>query len=150
MTNTTERPTGWSGGTACRLAGAVTDVAQRSLPHPRRDTPSPGWESSVWVRIQRRRRNHRLGGLALALVAISGAWVLVLRPGVTPPTPDRPAPTVETPLRDDGSAPVPARWRIEFQGAELRVYRNALAVVHRCPGEGCTTTARGGALEFPV
>jgi hypothetical protein len=57
---------------------------------------------------------------------------------------------VETPLRADGSAPVPARWRVEFEGAELRIYRNALGVVHRCPGEGCTTTARGGVLELPV
>jgi len=57
---------------------------------------------------------------------------------------------VETPLRADGSAPAPGRWRVDFEGAELRVYRNALSIVHRCPGEGCVATARGGALELQV
>ena len=69
LTNTTFRAAGWSDGTPRRLAGAVTDVAQRSLPHSRHDTPSPGWESGVWVRIQRRRRYQRLGALVLALGA---------------------------------------------------------------------------------
>jgi hypothetical protein len=151
MTNTTERLTGWSSGTARRLAGAVTDVAQRSLPHPRRDTPSPGWESGVWVRIQRQRRNHRLGAFVLAVAAIVGAGLLlVVRPGASRSTRVRLTTRVETPLRADGSAPVPGRWRVEFEGAELRVYRNALGVVHRCPGEGCVATARGGALDLPV
>ena len=76
--------------------------------------------------------------------------MLVARPGASPSAPIRLAATVETPLRADGSAPVPARWRVEFEGAELRIYRNALGVVYRCPGEGCTTTARGGVLELPV
>ena len=52
--------------------GGVTDVAQRSLPHSRRDTPSPGWESGVWVRIQRRRRYQRVGALVLVLAAAVG------------------------------------------------------------------------------
>ena len=150
MTNTTEGPTGWSGGTARRLAGAVTDVAQRSLPHPRRDTPTPGWESGVWVRIQRRRRNHRLWALALAVAAVVGAGLLLARPGAPAFAPVRLTTRVETPLRADGSAPVPGRWRVDFEGAELRVYRNALSMVHRCPGEGCVATARGGALELLV
>jgi len=149
MTNTTARLVGWSGGTARRLAGAVTDVAQRSLPHLRRDTPTPGWESGVWVRIQRRRRIHRLGALALVVAAIAGAWVLV-RPRPSPSIRVRLATRVETPLRADGSVAVPGRWRVDFEGAELRVYRNALAMVHRCPGTGCTTTEGGGALELPL
>lgn len=150
MTNTTWRPAGWSSGRARRLAGAVTDVAQRSLPHPRHDTPTPGWESGVWVRIQHRRRKHRLGAFTLAVAAIAGAGLLLARPGASPSTPVRLATRPQTPLRADGSTPVPGRWRIDFDGAELRVYRNALGVVHRCPGDGCIRTARGGALELPV
>ena len=141
---------GWSAGTARRLAGAVTDVAQRSLPHPRRDTPTPGWESGVWVRIQRRRRNLRLGALALAVAAIAATGVVAVRPGPSPSRPVHLETRVETPLRADGSVPVPGRWRVDFEGAELRVYRNALAMVHRCPGAGCLTTERGGALELPL
>jgi hypothetical protein len=104
----------------------------------------------VWVRIQRRRKARRLGLVAAAVAALAGASVLAPRLRGAPPPQVRLAATVESPLRADGSAPVPARWRVEFEGAELRVYRNALGVVHRCPGEGCTTTARGGALELPL
>jgi len=54
-------------------------------------------------------------------------------------------------LRADGSAPLPARWRIAYDGAELRVYRNALGAVIRCPGApACAVTAGGGALTLPV
>ena len=149
MTNTTERPTGWSGGTACRLAGAVTDVAQRSLPHSRRDTPSPGWEGSVWGRIQRRRRNYRLAALALALTA-AGAGALLARGRLV----DAAAPVqiradLSSPLRADGSASLHARWQISYVGAELRVYRNALGAALRCPGVAeCDLTPGGGTAAF--
>src|SRR5262244_773974 len=115
MTNTTERPTGWSGGTACRLAGAVTDVAQRSLPHPRRDTPTPGWESGVWVRIQRRRRTRRLGLLVLTILAAGLGFLAARRPAPTPTARVRIGATLDRPLRADGSAPLGSVWRIRFE-----------------------------------
>jgi len=149
MTNTTSRPAGWSGGTSRRLAGAVTDVAQRSLPPPRRDTPPPGWESGVWVRIQRRRRHHRLGLLAVALAAaVAGA--LLATPGlIGAPATVQIRAQLQSPLRADGSAHLPARWQVSYDGSELRVYRNALGVALRCPGATeCSLTPGGGAVTF--
>ncbi len=147
MTNTTSGPAGWSGRTARRLAGAVTDVAQRSLPHPRRDTPSPGWESGVWVRIQRRRRNQRLAALALSLTAAGAGALLARARLVDAPGPVQVRADLDDPLRADGSAPLHARWRISYTGAELRVYRNALGAALRCPGAAaCTLTPVGGAV----
>jgi len=149
MTNTTSRLTGWSVRSARRLAGAVTDVAQRSLPHSRHDTPPPGWESGVWVRIQRRRRKHRLASLVLALTA-GGVGALLARAGLV----DAPAPVevrvdLTSPRRVDGSAPLHARWQISYTGSELRVYRNALGAVLRCPGAvGCALTAGGGTVAL--
>lgn len=46
---------------------------------------------------------------------------------------------------------MPSTWRLRFEGAELRVYRNALGLVRRCPGAaGCESTGRGGMLTLPV
>jgi hypothetical protein len=124
-------------------------VAQRSLPHVRRDTPSPGWESGVWVRIQRRRRYRRLAFLVIA-VAAACAGALVARRGAR----DASSPVglhvaLEIPGRTDGSAPPDARWRLTYQGAELRVYRNALGVVLGCPGHpACTANASGGSATL--
>jgi hypothetical protein len=128
---------------------AVTHVAQRSLPHVRRDTPRPGWESGVWVRIQRRRRYRRVAFLVIA-VAAACAGALVARRGAR----DASSPiglhvTLESPGRADGSAPPDARWRLTYQGAELRVYRNALGVVLGCPGHpACSTNASGGSATL--
>lgn len=134
-----------------RLAGAVTDVSRRSLPHPRHDTPTPGWESGVWVRIERRRRVHRLGALVLAVMAGgAGAW-LTRRSAVDAKAGVGVHAELQGALRPDGSAPLHARWRVSFEGAELRVYRNELGVVHRCPGSpGCTDAAGGGMLTMPL
>jgi hypothetical protein len=46
---------------------------------------------------------------------------------------------VDGPLRPDGSAEPGRVWRLAFEGAELRVYRNGLRWGERCPGgSGCT------------
>jgi hypothetical protein len=105
----------------------------------------------VWVRIQRRRRAQRLGILTLVVVGVAVA-VLVSRrhpPSVSGPV--RISAGLDRPLRPDGSAPLAAVWRVRFEGKELRVYRNALGAVHRCPGSpGCTPDGRGGTLELPL
>lgn len=108
----------------------------------------------MWVRIQRQRRKHRLalGMLILALAAL-GAWALLERRGH--PEPPAPAPRfraeLESSARSDGSAPLHAPWRVAFEGAELRVYRNALGMVHRCPeGPGCVPGPGGGVLTLPL
>lgn len=149
MTNTTTRLPGWSGVTARRLAGAVTDVAQPSLPKSRRDTPPPGWESGVWVRIQRQRRTHRLVALALTLTAAAAGAILARERLVESAAPVKVRAALETPLRTDGSAPLHARWQVRYVAAELRVYRNALGAVLRCPGSPeCVLTPGGGAVTF--
>ncbi len=129
----------------------MTHVAQRSLPHVRRDTPSPGWESGVWVRIQRRRR-HRRRALLMIAVAAACAGALVARQrsqDASPPVRIRVA--LESPGRTDGSAPANARWRLTYQGAELRVYRNALGVVLGCPGHpACAANASGGSAMLTL
>jgi len=52
-------------------------------------------------------------------------------------------------LRADGSAPLHTRWRIQYAGAALRVYRNSLGAVLRCPGAPeCILTPGGGAVTF--
>jgi len=54
---------------------------------------------------------------------------------------------LQQPLRADGSAPLHARWQVRYAGAELRVYRNALGAVLRCPGSPeCLLTKGGGAV----
>jgi hypothetical protein len=117
----------------------------------RRHTPTPGWESGVWVRIQRRRRSRRLGLLALLVVATGLGVLASRRTAPAPPGRLRISATLDRPLRADGSAPLASVWRIRFEGKELRVYRNALAVVHRCPGSaGCTSSERGGTLDLPL
>jgi hypothetical protein len=46
---------------------------------------------------------------------------------------------VEGALRPDGSTAPGRTWRVAFEGAELRVYRNGLRWGERCPGgSGCT------------
>jgi len=124
------------------------------MKEPRRDTPTPGWESGVWVRIQRQRRKHRLalGMLVLALAAVA-VWAGLTRRGVPrPPAPDlRVRAELETAVRADGSAALHAPWRVAFEGAELRVYRNALGMVRRCPGDsGCAPGPAGGVLTLPL
>ena len=58
---------------------------------------------------------------------------------------------LQSSLRADGSAPLHVRWRVAYDGAELRVYRNALGAVLRCPGAPeCTVTTGGGAVTLPV
>jgi hypothetical protein len=106
------------------------------------------------VRIQRQRRTHRfaLGILILALAA-AATWFVLARRG--PPEPPATAPRVraelETAARSDGSAPLHAPWRVAFEGAELRVYRNALGMVRRCPdGPGCVPGPGGGVLTLPL
>ena len=149
LTNTTFRPAGWLDEAARRLARAVTDVAQRSLPQSRRDTPSPGWESGVWVRIQRRRRYRRLGVLVLALAAGGGGALVARHQVLDAPATVRLTAALQSPLRADGSAPLHARWQVIYEGAELRVYRNALGAVVRCPGSAeCAVTAGGGAMSL--
>ena len=126
-------------------------MSQRSLPQARHDTPSPGWESGVWVRIQRRRRRQyrRLTVLVIA-VAAAGAGVLVARRGARDASaPVRLHVALESQGRTDGSAPPDARWRLTYEGAELRVYRNALGVVLGCPGHpACTTEGSGGSVTL--
>ena len=117
----------------------------------RRDTPTPGWESGVWVRIQRQRRIHRLGAVLLAAAAAAGGGLLARNRSA----PDGPRVGVATRLlgttRADGSAALPATWHVNFEGAELRIYRNALGVLHRCPGSAaCSGEGRRGTLELPV
>ncbi len=151
LTNTTFGPAGWSDEAARRLAGAVTDVAQRSLPQSRRDTPSPGWESGVWVRIQRRRRYRRLGVLVLALAAGVGGGLVARHRTLGASATVQVTAALQSPLRADGSAPLHARWQVAYDGAELRVYRNALGAAVRCPGAPeCTVTASGGAVRLPL
>jgi len=128
---------------------AVTHVAQRSLPHVRRDTPSPGWESGVWVRIQRRRRYRRLGFVVGALVAACVGVLVARRSATDASSPVRLHVALESPGRTDGSAPPDGRWRLTYEGAELRVYRNALGVVLDCPGHpACTANASGGSATL--
>ena len=131
--------------------GAVVDLPQRSLPHSRRDTPSPGWESGVWTRIQRRRRKHRLALVALVLVAGGTGALLVRHGSLVPRAAVRVQTELESAVRSDGSVPLHGRWRVAFEGAELRVYRNALGMVRRCPGgPGCVSSTGGGVLTLPV
>jgi hypothetical protein len=103
----------------------------------------------VWVRIQRRRRNHRLIALVLTLAG-AGAGALLARARLADaPVPIQVLADLERPLRADGSAPLHARWQVRYAGAELRVYRNALGAVLRCPGSPeCILTPRGGAVTF--
>ncbi len=103
----------------------------------------------MWVRIQRSRRNRRLGLMVAAALAVGGA--LVARHTPTERGLVRVNAALDGSLRPDGSARVHARWRLTFEGAELRVYRNALGAVHRCPGSpGCTRTEQGGTLTVPL
>jgi len=82
--------------------------------------------------------------LALAVVGV-GAWigaVLALRQGRLIPQ-VRIEAQVEGPLRSDGSTPPGRTWRVNFEGAELRLYRNGLRWGERCPGgSGCRTGPR--------
>lgn len=150
LTNNTLGPAGWLEGADRRLAGAVTDVAQRSSPS-RRDTPSPGWESGVWTRIQRRRRHRRLGTVLLGLAAAAGGALVAHHRVLEAPAPLSVQVELRTPLRADGSAPLHARLRATYEGAELRVYRNALAAALRCPGDSeCTATRGGGVADVQV
>ncbi|HEY1334558.1 MAG TPA: hypothetical protein VGF31_09905 [Myxococcaceae bacterium] len=136
--------------TARRLAGAVTDVAQRSSPS-RRDTPSPGWESGVWTRIQRGRRYRRLGVIALAVAAAAGGALVARHRVLAAPATARVRVELRDSLRADGSAPLHARWLATYEGAELRLYRNALGSVLRCPGApGCTGTHGGGGADVAL
>lgn len=149
--DTTPEPHRWSDGPRRRLPRAVTDLSGHAPHGQRRETPAPGWESGVWVRIQCRRRARRLGVTALAAVVASIGLVVARRQATPAPGPVRVDAVLEGPARSDGSAPVPAVWRLHFEGAELRVYRNALGVVHRCPGSvGCARSGRGGTLALPV
>ena len=103
----------------------------------------------MWVRIQRRRRYRRLAFLFIAIaVACAGAFVARRGAGeVSPPV--RLDVALESAGRTDGSAPPDARWRLTYQGAELRVYRNALGVVLGCPGHpACTANASGGSATL--
>ena len=108
----------------------------------------------MWVRIQRQRRKHRLAlGMLILALAAAGAWALLERRGH--PEQPAPAPGVRAELasaaRSDGSAPLHASWRVAFEGAELRVYRNALGMVRRCPeGPGCLPGPGGGVLTLPL
>jgi hypothetical protein len=129
----------------------VTPLSPTVSSDHRHPTPTPGWESGVWFRIQRRRRSRRLALLALGVLAIGLGILAFRRPAPAPATAVRISATLDRPLRADGSAPLGSVWRIRFEGKELRVYRNALGVVHRCPGSpGCTPSERGGALDLPL
>jgi len=117
----------------------------------RRDTPTPGWQSGVWVRIQHQRRNRHVAVLVVtAAVSVAGALAVV------PRVPEKPRPlrvsaVVHGTVRPDGSAPLHTQWQLTFEGAELRVYRNALGAVHRCPGSpGCIPSGPGGRFVVPV
>ncbi|HZJ54938.1 MAG TPA: hypothetical protein VFD38_12430 [Myxococcaceae bacterium] len=122
-----------------------------SLPPGRRDTPTPGWESGVWVRIQRRRRSRRLRLLAIAVAAACVGALLARRGARDAPPPVQLHVQLESPGRTDGSAPPGARWRVRYAGAELRVYRNALGMVLRCPGHpDCSATPNGGAATMTL
>ncbi|HUM10994.1 MAG TPA: hypothetical protein VLT82_08615 [Myxococcaceae bacterium] len=128
----------------------MTELSGHRPREQRRDTPTPGWESGVWVRIQRSRRNRRLGLMLAAALAVGGA--VVSRRNVQDQRgPVRVNAALEGSLRPDGSAPAHALWRLTFEGAELRVYRNALGALHRCPGSpGCIRTEQGGTLTVPL
>ncbi|HEY1909037.1 MAG TPA: hypothetical protein VGG91_23540 [Myxococcaceae bacterium] len=132
----------------------MADLSQGSLPEPRRDTPTPGWESGVWVRIQRQRRKHRLAlGILVVALASAATWAVLARRRhpEEPALASRVQVQLETAARSDGSAPLHASWRVAYEGAELRVYRNALGMVRRCPeGPGCVSTPGGGVLTLPL
>lgn len=105
----------------------------------------------MWVRIARKRRRRALGLLSLAAAAACGGAVVARFRASPRPVPARIATALDGSPRPDGSAALPAVWRLRFQGAELRVYRNALGVVHRCPGSpGCRSAVRGGTLDLTV
>ncbi len=105
----------------------------------------------VWGRILRRQRARRLGALAFAAVVLCGVCLVVLARSGPESAAPRVSVALEGLLRLDGSTPVHAVWQISYQGNELRVYRDDLGVLHRCPGfTGCTRTERGGTLELKV
>jgi len=105
----------------------------------------------VWFRIQRRRRYRRLGVLVLALAAGAGGALVTRRHVLGASATVRVTVALQGPLRTDGSAPLHARWQVAYDGAELRVYRNALGAALRCPGaRECTVRAGGGAVSLPL
>ena len=105
----------------------------------------------MWFRIQRRRRYRRFALLAFGALAIGLGFLSFRGPAPAPAAAVSISAALDRPLRKDGSAPLGSVWHIRFEGRELRVYRNALGVVHRCPGSpGCTKSERGGALDLPL
>jgi hypothetical protein len=91
----------------------------------------------------------------MLILALAGAAIWAVLDQRRHPEPPAPAPRVRAELasaaRSDGSAPLHAPWRVAFEGAELRVYRNALGMVRRCPeGRGCVLGPGGGVLTLPL
>src|SRR5262249_2234052 len=109
------------------------------------------WESGVWTRIERRRRIRRLEALVLAAVSLWGGVQIVHHRTAPSSAPVRVGVELLGTLRPDGSSALPGVWQGRFEGAELRIYRNAMGMVHRCPGSaGCTAAEGGGALALRV
>jgi hypothetical protein len=105
----------------------------------------------VWTRIQRQRRVRQLAAFAVAAAAGWMGGQLVRHRTAPRPAAVRVSVELLGSLRPEGSTSLPALWQVRFAGAELRIYRNALGVVHRCPGSvGCTATPSGGVLTLPL
>lgn len=103
----------------------------------------------VWHRILRRRQARRLGALAFAVAAAGGIVLVAWRRDRTEEVPARLSVELEGRRRPDGSTPPLAVWRLRYEGSELRVYRDALRVIQRCPGSpACTGSERGGTLAL--
>ena len=57
---------------------------------------------------------------------------------------------VEGPLRPDGTTAPGRTWRVAFDGAELRLYRNGLRWGERCPGGAACTAGARQELRLPL
>ena len=106
----------------------------------------------MWSRIGLAPTPRRGSLVAVALAIVVGGGIggmLAVRQG-RPVTRARIAAQVDGPLRPDGSTAPGRTWRVVFDGAELRLYRNGLRWGDRCPGGAACTAGARQELRLPL